>query len=404
MAAVICGCITGYLRLTGRKTDKKIIIFGAGAGFIISAVIAFLRNNTSHVNSAVLNSIIYMASLGAFLVFLVLKLVEIKFKGNLIVTTAKWVAVAVFVMAQMAYSLPEVMMFPHQILITEKTAISTDFLLDMIGIFLGLIICLLGFLAAMKCSLRLSARGSEILMILEMLTVAFIMQSGIFSVNLQNGNIKSNHTIFSYVVFVKNHSDYFIYISLILVFAVSVILLIRGTHVSEPYRNPAEHRKIKAKWRNIRKWAVTAICIFVLTIFNLTAVEAFNSREVTLSPVEDAEYDTENVYVTFEQVSDGHLHRFAYETENGVNIRFIVIQKPNSSTYGIGLDACDICGETGYYERDGQVVCKLCDVVMNINTIGFKGGCNPIVIPYEIKNGRIIVPISGLLEYEKEFK
>ena len=81
-----------------------------------------------------------------------------------------------------------------------------------------------------------------------------------------------------------------------------------------------------------------------------------------------------------------------------------MIKKPNSKSYGIGLDACDICGETGYYEKDGQVVCKLCDVVMNISTIGFKGGCNPIVIPYEIKNGQIIVPISGLLEYEREFK
>ena len=81
-----------------------------------------------------------------------------------------------------------------------------------------------------------------------------------------------------------------------------------------------------------------------------------------------------------------------------------LIKKPNSSAYGIGLDACDVCGETGYYEKNGQVVCNLCDVVMNISTIGFKGGCNPIVIPYEVNNGQIIVPISGLLEYEREFK
>ena len=29
---------------------------------------------------------------------------------------------------------------------------------------------------------------------------------------------------------------------------------------------------------------------------------------------------------------------------------------------------------------------------------------DPIVIPYEIRNGQIIVPIAGLLEYEREFK
>ena len=124
----------------------------------------------------------------------------------------------------------------------------------------------------------------------------------------------------------------------------------------------------------------------------------------TSTTVEDAEVRDDAVYVPFERVEDGHLHRFGYVTESGTQIRFIVIKKPNSSSYGIGLDACDICGETGYYEKDGQVVCKLCDVVMNINTIGFKGGCNPIVIEYRLENGNIIVPVESLLEYEKEFK
>ena len=123
-----------------------------------------------------------------------------------------------------------------------------------------------------------------------------------------------------------------------------------------------------------------------------------------LSPIEDALVQDGAVYVPFDQVSDGHLHRFGYTSDSGTVIRFIVIKKPNSSAYGIGLDACDICGETGYYEKDGQVVCNLCDVVMNINTIGFKGGCNPIIIDYEIENGYIIVPVDGLLEHESEFK
>ena len=87
-----------------------------------------------------------------------------------------------------------------------------------------------------------------------------------------------------------------------------------------------------------------------------------------------------------------------------MNVRWIVVRKPNSASYGVGLDACEVCGNAGYYERGGLVVCRRCDVVMNTNTIGFKGGCNPIVIPYNISNGKIYVPIDGLLEYEKEFK
>ena len=141
-----------------------------------------------------------------------------------------------------------------------------------------------------------------------------------------------------------------------------------------------------------------------LAAVSITAVAAYANREVELSPIEDAPVEDGYVVVPFDRVNDGHLHRFGYTTENDVTIRFIVIQKPNSSAYGIGLDACDICGETGYYEKDGQVVCNLCDVVMNINTIGFKGGCNPIVIDYEIHDGKIFVPVEGLVEFESEFK
>ena len=402
MASIIAGTVAGYTRLVGQKIEKRIVIAGAAAGTIAAVVIAILRNNTNLVNSASLNKAIYTISLSAFLLFAIFCVPALK--KNKILNYFSWAMLAVFLAALMAYSYPEALMYPHKVLIVEKTALSTDYLMAMIGVLGGFVLSLIGFLAAMHCTMRLSERGAGIILVLQMLVEEVIMLAGIFSVNLQNGTIKSNHTIFSFVVFVKNHSSWFIYVSVAIISAAAIYLLIKSLSVNEPYRNPAEHRKIRAKWRSIRRWSGTALCVAVCTVLTLTVLQDINSKEVALSPIEETEFDEENVYVPFDMVSDGHLHRFAYETENGISIRFIVIKKPNSQSYGIGLDACDICGETGYYEKDGQVVCKLCDVVMNISTIGFKGGCNPIVIPYEIKNGKIIVPISGLLAYEKEFK
>ena len=152
------------------------------------------------------------------------------------------------------------------------------------------------------------------------------------------------------------------------------------------------------------RWQAAALPLLAFTVITMTAINAYANRPVELSPIEDAAIVDGQMQIPFEQVADGRLHRFGYTTDNGVTIRFIVIQKPNSSAYGIGLDACDICGETGYYEKGGQVVCKLCDVVMNINTIGFKGGCNPIVIDYSIENGKILVPVEGLVQHESIFK
>jgi uncharacterized membrane protein len=62
----------------------------------------------------------------------------------------------------------------------------------------------------------------------------------------------------------------------------------------------------------------------------------------------------------------------------------------------VGLDACDVCGPTGYYERKGQVVCIMCDVVMNKSTIGFYGGCNPVPLKFTLQGGAMRIDTMHL--------
>ena len=110
------------------------------------------------------------------------------------------------------------------------------------------------------------------------------------------------------------------------------------------------------------------------------------------------------VSVPIADVQDGHLHRYSYRTQNSTTVRFIIIRK-GGNAYGVGLDACEICGEAGYYEnKDGQIVCKKCGVVMNTTTIGMKGGCNPIIIDYDIDESYIIVPVSEMVNNQSRFK
>ena len=99
------------------------------------------------------------------------------------------------------------------------------------------------------------------------------------------------------------------------------------------------------------------------------------------------------------------MHKFSYVTSGGYDVRFLIVKKPSGSAYGVGLDACDICGIAGYYERgDDEVVCRRCDVVMNKNTIGFKGGCNPVPFEYEVRAGKIFIDVKELEKHEKRFK
>ena len=107
--------------------------------------------------------------------------------------------------------------------------------------------------------------------------------------------------------------------------------------------------------------------------------------------------------VSLSGLADGHLHRYAYATSGGIEVRFIAILK-NGGAYGVGLDACENCGPSGYFEKDGKVICKRCDVAINPATIGFKGGCNPIPVDFEVDGGDLTIATAVLEDSAKVFK
>ena len=142
-----------------------------------------------------------------------------------------------------------------------------------------------------------------------------------------------------------------------------------------------------------------------MAVFVVTVLHWYDTKPP--AEVQPEPYDISDGVISIElaKVSDGHLHKFSYVTPNKYDVRFLIVKKPAGTAYGVGLDACDICGIAGYYERgDDEVVCRRCDVVMNKNTIGFKGGCNPVPFDYEVRAGRIYINVKALEEHEKRFK
>lgn len=141
------------------------------------------------------------------------------------------------------------------------------------------------------------------------------------------------------------------------------------------------------------------ICVTVALTYGVAQTQ----KVVTLSPPEDYSLADGVVTIKFSQISDGHLHRFEYRAKDGTSMRFIIIKK-NGGAYGVGLDACDNCGDAGYYEKDGKIICKKCDVAINLATIGFKGGCNPIPFDYQVKPGKIVIQTSTLDALSSHFQ
>lgn len=184
-----------------------------------------------------------------------------------------------------------------------------------------------------------------------------------------------------------------------------IAVIVRSQGIVERWRRTSASRvsadeKDDASVRRARLWmnvanGVAAADIAVTIFFAMPDVilQLTNFVDTGDSPFtsEPEEYSLVDGVATipFSQVEDGHLHRFAYTAADGTEMRFIIILK-NGGAYGVGLDACETCGDAGYYEQDGKIICKRCDVAINLATIGFKGGCNPIPFPYQVDDGAII--------------
>ena len=364
---------------------------------------SWYKNMTHLVDTGAWNQKIFTASIVLWILFCIF---DTKLLRKATKSLDSWIvplAGGLMAFDLLFYALPDVLAYPYNFVLGGQAFFSTGFLYRLIGLILGILLCVVAGASAMAAFSRIGTDMSGLLFKIAYLPVMLQHAAKILQTLYSRRRI-SGKWLFRVIKFTSNHASLFTYLVLAVAVLVPVILWIRSFHVNEPYENPAQHRKIRAKWRSIRRWSAALLITALTATLNMSAVKAYANRPVELSPVEECELRGDSLYIPFAQVEDGHLHRFAYKTDKGISVRFLIIKKPNSSAYGVGLDACDICGETGYYERNGQVVCNRCDVVMNINTIGFKGGCNPKVIDYSIENGEIIVPVSTLIEHESDFK
>ena len=206
--------------------------------------------------------------------------------------------------------------------------------------------------------------------------------------------------VFNLMIFEDKSEVYFIGAAFIIILIGVIFFVYNNLKVKGKFENKASLRK--EKWRLIvnRRWAYFAVFLSFVMLFSTTYLNYLLTKPVELTAAQPYQEEGNNIVIPLSDVDDGHLHRFSYK-KDGHDIRFIVVKKPNSTSYGVGLDACQICGVAGYFERKNDIVCKRCDVVMNKATIGFKGGCNPIPFEYKIENSKIIIDKS-VLDKEKE--
>ena len=301
------------------------------------------------------------------------------------------------------YALPDVILQLTIFVDSSTPPFTSDMLLRALGFVLGVIaaICL----SLMVRSLRATSNAISFKIAIVLSMIILLVQHVTSLLQIMQGSILLyiDDFSFSVLVWLINNNPLMIMAQISVFLIPAVASLVIGFKTAVVGENAAEIRTKRAFKRKSRKSALTALLAAVTVILTLTVGVSVMNIKPTLTPPEPYELHDGLATINFVQISDGHLHRFQYKAKDGTVMRFIIIKK-NGGAYGVGLDACENCGDAGYYEKDGKIICRKCDVAINLATIGFKGGCNPIPFPYKAGHGKITIHTADLDVLSSHFK
>lgn len=205
-----------------------------------------------------------------------------------------------------------------------------------------------------------------------------------------------------------NHKDYFFYsiaITIVLFLFFTSISIYRFINAKEvTFTNPAQKRKLFAQSIRIRRWLYSFAAIQMIFFPFLAGAKVIQAKAVASNPPVEVTAQDGHIHIHDQMQKEKGLNVFAYRFPDQTEARFIAAGK-TAENYGVALDACAICGVAGYYQKGDQIICKKCNSVINVNTIGFTGGCNPIPMEYENRGkGELNIPVSELEKSKSLFQ
>lgn len=416
---LVIGVVLAYADTAMNERNRAIVRCGVLLGLVVAGIRAYITNTRRLVGGWKVGVYGYAATLIIFVCFVVFLVLASKKRDRKTYHVSAETGLAVstgLILASFLYgALPNVYVYPFKFDIGSSGILSTDYLFRLGGYLLGIIICAAIGISAYRICRVADNKGyakAVRLMFIGSVSLYTVYSFARLMLVLVPRKIINSKFLFKFGAASNNHAEYYTYIAMAALLALGIFLWIRSLNSGEVYRTNAEHRKQRAMWRTGKRFTSLALACLVMVVLCSTWFVKLNTVEIREAPVEDATIvkdgkgADETLVVTVDAVSDGHMHRFGYETDDGHLVRIIIVLKQEgTSNYGVGLDACDICGEAGYYEnQDGQIVCKKCNVVMNRTTIGMKGGCNPIIIDYEFDGSQFRVPVTELVKYKDKFK
>jgi len=400
-AALVVGIVLVYLNRTGRRALAPYVWMGVGAAAICSFVAAVLLQRLK-VNEdgfeglmmlvaavLVVTMIVWMNRIARSLK----KEIEARVEGYASRTTrAAGIGIGIFVFTMVLREGAELVLILRAVELSSagvEVWIGTG-----VGILLSVLVGLFFFQGTLKIPLgRFFAVTSTILMV-----VAFqLALTGVHELSEAQWIWSSKFEMATIGPIVRNEVFFFVVILGVAALAVLREWFAASKPVGDAAElNAAERRRRDWEFRKQRRWSFAAafLCIAVILMFTAEFVYARTAAAPPAATRLLGENGSVSIPVT--DLADSNLHYFTADS-GGTILRFLVIRKGDGD-YAVALDACQICGWSGYRQQGQNVICRNCGAAIYVPSIGQAGGCNPVAVKARVEAGKVTVDLAALAE------
>jgi len=387
-AALIVGITLAYLTKIGRPDLRKTVYAALVSAFLGSIGVAVILSRT-HWNEDIFEGWIMLAA-AFFVISMIIFMMRTgrKLKGQIegklgtLAEQGSSVGVFLFVFLMVLREGAET------VLILSAVSLNSSELLSFIGTLSGVIVAVLFGVMFVKGSVRINLQKFfRVTTGILFFVAAQLLVSGLHELS-ESGVLWSSKREMAIIgPIVRN--DMFFFVTIVALAALMVLLEVKRREPASLPESPAARRKALWSTRRERWWMASVYISSFVFIFLVTAEFIYTKSVSALSPATEVTFQNGQVKIPLAQVSDGDLHRFA-ANENGTTVRFWLYQKPDGTVATV-FDACEICGGIGFYKGTNGVVCKNCAAPVNSQSVGMKGGCNPVPLNAEIVSNEVVI-------------
>lgn len=137
--------------------------------------------------------------------------------------------------------------------------------------------------------------------------------------------------------------------------------------------------------------------ILLISLSFMLYYDLYASRPPTISTPIIVEPKDGKFIFDAQVLKDNKLHRYAYITDEGKEVRFFLLNKFSDRISPVAVfDACMICGDMGYVKKGDELICISCNVRIFLPSVGKEGGCNPIPLEFKYDGKDVIIELETI--------